>query len=170
MPVSAPKGALSGLAYVSIVEDPARFGWSPSVGAHLGLTPKQYQGDRSKQETIDRGGVIQECLRERSLPRPFAPKLYGCSRPESDVEQSAANVRSGWEAAVLHQVSPWRSDPPGLPDSQPVKTSVQRYWCCPSLVPRSNVEPLVPATPSVPAGRGSASSHKRSLRASRGTP
>jgi transposase len=34
---------LSALAYVSTVEDPARFGRSRSVGAHLGLTPRQYQ-------------------------------------------------------------------------------------------------------------------------------
>jgi transposase len=36
-------GVLSALAYVSTVEDPARFGRSRSVGAHLGLTPRQYQ-------------------------------------------------------------------------------------------------------------------------------
>jgi transposase len=36
-------GVLSVLAYVSTVEDPSRFGRSRSVGAHLGLTPRQYQ-------------------------------------------------------------------------------------------------------------------------------
>jgi transposase len=36
-------GVLSALVYVSTVEDPARFGRSRSVGAHLGLTPRQYQ-------------------------------------------------------------------------------------------------------------------------------
>lgn len=36
-------GVLSVLAYVSTVEDPARFARSRSVGAHLGLTPRQYQ-------------------------------------------------------------------------------------------------------------------------------
>src|SRR5256886_3530851 len=34
---------LSALAYVGTVEDPARFTRSRSVGAHLGLTPRQYQ-------------------------------------------------------------------------------------------------------------------------------
>ena len=49
-------GVLSVLAYVSTVEDPARFTRSRSVGAHLGLTPKQYQsGD------IDRSGRISKC-------------------------------------------------------------------------------------------------------------
>jgi transposase len=36
-------GVLSALAYVSTVEDPPRFPRSRSVGAHLGLTPRQYQ-------------------------------------------------------------------------------------------------------------------------------
>jgi transposase len=34
-------GVLSALVYVSTVEDPARFVRSRSVGAHLGLTPRQ---------------------------------------------------------------------------------------------------------------------------------
>jgi transposase len=49
-------GVLSVLAYVSMVEDPSRFRRSRSIGAHLGLTPKQYQsGD------IDRSGRISKC-------------------------------------------------------------------------------------------------------------
>ena len=49
-------GVLSVLAYVSMVEDPARFRRSRSVGAHLGLTPKQYQSGE-----IDRSGRISKC-------------------------------------------------------------------------------------------------------------
>jgi transposase len=49
-------GVLSVLAYVSMIEDPARFGRSRSVGAHLGLTPKQYQSGE-----IDRSGRISKC-------------------------------------------------------------------------------------------------------------
>jgi transposase len=49
-------GVLSVLAYVSMVEDPARFGRSRSVGAHVGLTPKQYQSGE-----IDRSGRISKC-------------------------------------------------------------------------------------------------------------
>jgi transposase len=49
-------GVLSVLAYVSTVEDPARFGRSRSVGAHLGLIPKQYQSGE-----IDRSGRISKC-------------------------------------------------------------------------------------------------------------
>ena len=49
-------GTLSVPAYVSTVEDPARFALSRSVGAHMGLTPRQYQsGD------VDRSGGISKC-------------------------------------------------------------------------------------------------------------
>jgi transposase len=49
-------GVLSALAYVSTVEDPARFGRSRSVGAHLGLTPRQYQSGE-----VNRSGRISRC-------------------------------------------------------------------------------------------------------------
>ena len=49
-------GVLSVLAYVSTVEDPARFARSRSVGAHMGLTPRQYQSGE-----VDRSGRISRC-------------------------------------------------------------------------------------------------------------
>jgi len=49
-------GPLTVLAYVSTVEDPARFGNSRAVGAHLGLTPRQYQSGE-----VDRSGRISRC-------------------------------------------------------------------------------------------------------------
>jgi transposase len=49
-------GVVSVLAYVSTVEDPARFARSRSVGAHMGLTPRQYQSGE-----IDRSGRISRC-------------------------------------------------------------------------------------------------------------
>jgi transposase len=49
-------GVLSVLAYVSTVEDPKRFTRSRSVGAHMGLTPRQYQSGE-----IDRSGRISRC-------------------------------------------------------------------------------------------------------------
>jgi transposase len=49
-------GVLSALVYVSTVEDPARFVRSRSVGAHLGLTPRQYQSGE-----VDRSGRISKC-------------------------------------------------------------------------------------------------------------
>jgi transposase len=49
-------GVLSALVYVSTVEDPARFVRSRCVGAHLGLTPRQYQSGE-----VDRSGRISKC-------------------------------------------------------------------------------------------------------------
>ena len=49
-------GTLSVLAYVSTIEDPARFSRSRSVGAHLGLTPRRYQSGE-----VDRSGRISRC-------------------------------------------------------------------------------------------------------------
>ena len=49
-------GVLSVLAYVSMVDDPTRFSCSRSVGAHLGLTPRQYQSGE-----MDRAGRISKC-------------------------------------------------------------------------------------------------------------
>jgi transposase len=49
-------GVLFSLAYVSTIEDPGRFGRSRSVGAHLGLTPRQYQSGE-----VDRSGRISRC-------------------------------------------------------------------------------------------------------------
>ena len=49
-------GVLSVLAFVSTVEDPRRFSSSRSVGAHLGLTPRQYQSGE-----MDRAGRISKC-------------------------------------------------------------------------------------------------------------
>ena len=49
-------GVVSVLAYVSTVEDPKRFARSRSVGAHIGLTPRQYQSGE-----IDRSGRISRC-------------------------------------------------------------------------------------------------------------
>ncbi len=49
-------GVLSVLAYVSTIEDQARFARSRSVGAHMGLTPRQYQSGE-----VDRSGRISKC-------------------------------------------------------------------------------------------------------------
>lgn len=49
-------GAVTALAFVATVDDPARFQRSRSVGAHLGLTPRRYQSGET-----DRGGRISKC-------------------------------------------------------------------------------------------------------------
>ena len=50
-------GVVTVLAYVSTIEDPARFARSRSVGAHIGLTPRQYQ---SRTELPGRHVTIQQ--------------------------------------------------------------------------------------------------------------
>jgi transposase len=55
--MSAPGiGPLTVLAYVSTVEEPERFSSSRAVGAHFGLTPRQYQSGE-----VDRSGRISRC-------------------------------------------------------------------------------------------------------------
>jgi transposase len=49
-------GVVIALAYTSVIDDPARFRRSASVGAYLGLTPKRYQSGE-----VDRPGHISKC-------------------------------------------------------------------------------------------------------------
>jgi transposase len=49
-------GVLTALAFMTAIEDPARFGKSRSVGAFLGLTPKRYQSGET-----DWDGRISKC-------------------------------------------------------------------------------------------------------------
>lgn len=49
-------GVIVALAYVAVIDDPARFKHSSTVGAYLGLTPRRYQsGD------VDCAGRISKC-------------------------------------------------------------------------------------------------------------
>lgn len=49
-------GVVVALAYTAVIDNPARFKHSPSVGAYLGLTPRRYQsGD------VDVSGRISRC-------------------------------------------------------------------------------------------------------------
>jgi transposase len=49
-------GVIVALAYTAVIDDPARFRHSASVGAYLGLTPRRYQSGE-----VDRGGHISKC-------------------------------------------------------------------------------------------------------------
>ena len=66
-------GPVTVLAYVSAIEHPDRFRRSRLVGAHLGLTPRQYQsGD------VDRSGHISKCVRKRTSGE--IPDCWECGR------------------------------------------------------------------------------------------
>jgi len=112
-------GVLSALAYVSTVEDPARFVRSRSVGAHLGLTPRQYQSGE-----VDRSGRISRCgdSLARTLLYEAAVVILSRLKRASSLKEWAGAIarRSGAGKArvalarklsvILHSV--WRSGKP----------------------------------------------------------
>lgn len=49
-------GLLSAIAFITAIDDPARFAKSSSVGAYLGLTPRRYQSGE-----VDHNGKISKC-------------------------------------------------------------------------------------------------------------
>jgi transposase len=112
-------GVLSVLAYVSTVEDPTRFSRSRSVGAHLGLTPKQYQSGE-----IDRSGRISKYgdTLTRTLMYEAAVVLLTRVKRSSSLKDWAQAIakRSGMGKArvalarkltvILHSI--WRSGEP----------------------------------------------------------
>jgi transposase len=112
-------GPLTVLAYVNTVEDPARFGNSRAVGAHLGLTPRQYQSGE-----IDRSGRISRCgdsLARTMMYEAAVVILTRVKRPSSLKDWALAIARrSGFGKArvalarklsvILHTI--WRSGEP----------------------------------------------------------
>jgi transposase len=112
-------GAVSVLAFVSTVEDPARFARSRAVGAHLGLTPRQYQSGE-----VDRSGRISRCgdtLARTLLYEAAVVILHRVKRASSLKDWALAIAkRSGMGKArvalarklsvILHSV--WRSGEP----------------------------------------------------------
>jgi transposase len=112
-------GVLSALAYVSTVEDPLRFARSRSVGAHLGLTPRQYQSGE-----VDRSGRISRCgdTLTRTLMYEAAGVILTRLKKASSLRDWAAAIakRSGLGKArvalarklsvILHSM--WRSGEP----------------------------------------------------------
>ena len=49
-------GVVIALAYTAVIDDPAPFRRSVSVGAYLGLTPRRYQSGE-----VDKSGHISKC-------------------------------------------------------------------------------------------------------------
>ncbi len=110
-------GVLSVLAYVSSVEDPTRF--SRSVGAHFGLTPKQYQSGE-----IDRSGRISkygDSLTRTLMYEAATVLLRWVKRPSSLQDWAQAIARRSGEgkarvalarkhSVILHSI--WRSGEP----------------------------------------------------------
>ena len=119
-------GVVSVLAYVSTVEDPARFTRSRSVGAHMGLTPRQYQSGE-----VDRSGRISRCGDTLARTLMYEAAVVIMTRvkrasPLKDWAQAIAR-RSGIGKArvalarklsvILHSI--WRSGEPFRWSEQP---------------------------------------------------
>jgi len=123
-------GVVSVLAYVSTVEDPKRFARSRSVGAHMGLTPRQYQSGE-----IDRSGRISKCgdTLARTLMYEAAVVLMTRVKRASGLKDWAQAIatRSGAGkarvalarklAVILHSI--WRSGEPFRWSGQPAAVS-----------------------------------------------
>ena len=122
-------GVVSVLAYVSTVEDPARFTRSRSVGAHMGLTPRQYQSGE-----VDRSGRISRCgdTLARTLMYEAAVVILTRVKRASRLKDWAQAIakRSGVGKArvalarklsvILHSI--WRSGEPFRWSEQPSGT------------------------------------------------
>jgi hypothetical protein len=112
-------GVVTVLAYVSTIEDPARFARSRSVGAHMGLTPRQYQSGE-----VDRSGRISRCgdTLARTLMYEAAVVILSRVKKASGLKEWAQAIakRSGIGKArvalarklcvILHSI--WRSGEP----------------------------------------------------------
>jgi len=119
-------GVVSVLAYVSTVEDPARFARSRSVGAHMGLTPRRYQSGE-----VDRSGRISRCgdTLARTLMHEAAVVILTRVKRASRLKDWAQAIakRSGAGKArvalarklsvILHSI--WRSGEPFRWSEQP---------------------------------------------------
>lgn len=119
-------GVVSVLAFVSTVEDPARFSRSRSVGVHIGLTPRQYQSGE-----VDRSGRISRCgdTLARTLMYEAAVVILTRVKRASGLKDWAQAIakRSGVGKArvalarklsvILHSI--WRSGEPFRWSEQP---------------------------------------------------
>ena len=119
-------GVVTVLAYVSTIEDPARFARSRSVGAHIGLTPRQYQSGE-----VDRSGRISRCgdTLARTLMYEAAVVILSRVKKASGLKDWAQAIakRSGIGKArvalarklctILHSI--WRSGEPFRWSAQP---------------------------------------------------
>ncbi len=84
-------GPITALSFVLVLEDPARFGTSRSVGAYLGLAPGQHQsGESDPQQRISKRG--DEMLRK--LLVQGAHYLLGPFAPDSDLRRHGEKIAS----------------------------------------------------------------------------
>lgn len=112
-------GAITALAFASAVDDPARFRRSRDVGAHLGLTPRQYQsGETDSCGAVSRCGdsYVRTLLFEAAttllsrVQRWSAPKAWAMRLARRVGMNKARTALARKLAVLLHTI--WRSGEP----------------------------------------------------------
>ena len=112
-------GAITALAFASAVDDPARFRRSRDVGAHLGLTPRQYQsGETDSSGAMSRCGdrYVRTLLFEAAttllsrVQRWSAPKAWAVRLAKRVGMNKARAALARKLAVLLHTI--WRSGEP----------------------------------------------------------
>ncbi len=112
-------GAITALAFASAIDDPARFRRSRDVGAHLGLTPRQYQsGETDSSGAVSRCGdqYVRTLLFEATttllsrIQRWSAPKAWAMRLAKRVGMNKARTALARKLAVLLHTI--WRSGAP----------------------------------------------------------
>lgn len=110
-------GVVVALAYKAVIDDPARFKRSSSVGAYIGLTPRRYQSGE-----VDRAGHISKCgdslLRSYLFeaanvlltrhPKPCMLKTWGLALAARIGMRRAKVAVARKLAVIMHRV--WKDD------------------------------------------------------------
>lgn len=109
-------GPITALSFVLTLEDPARFADSRTVGAYLGLCPRQHSsGDRAPQLRITKAGdvMVRRYLVQAAhyILGPFGPdcdlRRYGlriCERGGKNAKKRAAVAVARKLAVLLHHL------------------------------------------------------------------
>jgi len=119
-------GPVVALAYVTGVEDPARFSSSAAVGAYFGMTPRRYQSgevDLARRISKYGDGMVRGLLYEAAKVllsrtcRPSALKTWGTSLAKKIGSKKATMAVARKLAVILHrmwitgQPFQWQSTP-----------------------------------------------------------
>jgi len=107
-------GAVVALAYTAVIDDPARFAKSASVGAYLGLTPRRYQsGEVDYDGHISRcgDGLLRSYLFEAAnvvlsrLTKPSWLKEWGATTTQDHSGHDMSGMMSGDDMAGLKKAT-----------------------------------------------------------------
>ena len=86
-------GPIVGLTYAAAIDDPGRFSWSKTVGAHFGLTPKPVSSGETDVTGRSLRSVTRACARSFTRP-PCDPDPAGQGRR---LEELGGEIgQAGW--------------------------------------------------------------------------